>query len=611
LAVVLLLFGCGAFVTLSAVGSSVAQEHRKGVKKGSPKGVPRAGVPGRPQAGPVFRGRNPAAGPGGVNRRAFVPGRFNRPGIGPNGANPRAANIRGFNARGLPPGVNGRGGNPGGQNSRFSNNRFGNSRFGNSRLGNNRFGNNRFGNNRFGNNRFGNNSFGNNRFGNRALGNNRAALRATLAGRQQLRIDHRRELVAVRGRLQSRPLPGQRGFTGVPPAGERRFRTTEMMFEVGPNVSQQAIDVAARRLGLTTIGAQDSGITGGRLYHFRLGSGRPVGDVVRALENERIGVAQPNYVYQLLQSEASLGQTSTSSPNQYVVSKLQLDAVHKLATGQNVRVAVIDSQVDARHPDLAGAIVDQFDAVGRVERPHVHATGMAGAIAAHMRLQGIAPGARILAVHAFSTELQQSPEATTQNILAGIDWAIAKGARVINMSFAGPYDPMLALAMKNAHDKGVVLIAAVGNAGPKSPPLYPAADPNVIAVTATDENDRLFAQANQGPQVAVAAPGVDIVEPAPGNTYQITTGTSVAAAHVSGVAALLIERHPDVDAQTILEVLTESARKVDGKDRDDQYGWGLIDPESALEELDTRVADGKVASTSKPAATPPASISAR
>jgi subtilisin family serine protease len=82
---------------------------------------------------------------------------------------------------------------------------------------------------------------------------------------------------------------------------------------------------------------------------------------------------------------------------------------------------------------------------------------------------------------------------------------------------AGPYDPMLQLAMKSAHDKGVVLIAAAGNLGPKSPPLYPAADPNVIAVTAVDQNDHLFAGANQGPYIAVAAPGVNVLEPAPGS----------------------------------------------------------------------------------------------
>jgi subtilisin family serine protease len=129
------------------------------------------------------------------------------------------------------------------------------------------------------------------------------------------------------------------------------------------------------------------------------------------------------------------------------------------------------------------------------------------------------------------------------------------------MSFAGPDDPMLALALQKAHDKGVVLIAAAGNLGPKSPPLYPAADPNVIAVTATDAKDQLLAQANQGPYVAVAAPGVDILEPAPNGGYQVTTGTSVAAAHVSGIVALLLERDPTLDAAAIRDILRSSAKR--------------------------------------------------
>ena len=264
--------------------------------------------------------------------------------------------------------------------------------------------------------------------------------------------------------------------------------------------------------------------------------------------------------------------------SQYVVSKMRLGEAHRVATGSNVLVAVIDSAIDIKHPDLAGAVVEQFSAVGRPERPHVHGTGMVGAIAAHSRLLGVAPKAKILAVQAFSADSRQSPEATTRQIIAGLEWAIGKGARVINMSFAGPHDPMLQLAMKNAHAKNVVLIAAAGNAGPKSPPLYPAADPHVIAVTATDQNDQLFGQANQGPHVAVAAPGVDITVPAPSDAYQVTTGTSVAAAHVSGVAALLVERHPSVDAATILEVLTASAKRLGAQGRDDQFGWGLVDP---------------------------------
>jgi subtilisin family serine protease len=163
--------------------------------------------------------------------------------------------------------------------------------------------------------------------------------------------------------------------------------------------------------------------------------------------------------------------------------------------------------------------------------------------------------------------------------------------------------------MRNAAAKGIVLIAASGNMGPKSPPLYPAADPNVIAVTATDETDRLFPQAVRGPHVAVAAPGVDVAVPAPGDAYQLTTGTSVAAAHVSGVAALLLERHPSVNARTVLEVLTSTARNLNPKGRDDQYGWGLIDPGAALQELESRIADGKLLVTTKSA--PPNTAAAK
>jgi subtilisin family serine protease len=217
----------------------------------------------------------------------------------------------------------------------------------------------------------------------------------------------------------------------------------------------------------------------------------------------------------------------------------------------------------------------------------------------------VAPGVKVLAIAAFSAGGRQSPQATTRNIIAGLEWALAKGARVINMSFTGPYDPMLQVAMKKAHEKGAILIAAAGNQGPKSPPLYPAADPNVIAVTATDENDGLFTGANRGAYVAVATPGVDVLAAAPDGTYEMTTGTSVAAAHASGVAALLIERHPEVDAKTVLEVLTVSALKLAEKAPDDQFGWGLIDPVSAIEELDARIADSQVAAAEKPAAPRP------
>ncbi|MCC6890026.1 MAG: S8 family serine peptidase [Hyphomicrobiales bacterium] len=494
--------------------------------------------------------------------------------------------------------------------------KLGKDKLGKDKLAQDKLGKDKLGKDKLGKDKLGKDKLGKDKLGKDKLGDpksakappipdKRAATRIVQAKspveRGRIRSDHRRELLSTRLRLPPRPFPGTPGFSGVPPAGETRFVSTETVFHVSPNVPRATVEASAKRLGLTIVGVQTSGITGGTLYHFGLPPGRRVADVVRSLEAERVGIASPNYVYRIAQDTASDTASAAGTPEQYTVEKLRLTEVHKVSTGREVLVAVIDSKVDIGHPDLAGAVVDEYDAVRRAEQAHSHGTGMAGAIASHRKLLGIAPGARILAVHAFSTSSRQSAEATTRQIIEGIEWAINRGARIINMSFAGPYDPMIQLAMRNAAAKGIVLIAASGNMGAKSPPLYPAADPNVIAVTATDESDMLFPQAVRGPHLAVAAPGVDIVVPAPNDTYQLTTGTSVAAAHVSGVAALLLERHPTVNARTVIEVLTATARNLNPKGRDDQYGWGLIDPTAALQELDSRIVDGKLLATAKPA----------
>jgi subtilisin family serine protease len=200
---------------------------------------------------------------------------------------------------------------------------------------------------------------------------------------------------------------------------------------------------------------------------------------------------------------------------------------------------------------------------------------------------GTAPRVGVLAVRAFDPRTA-SGEGTTFNIIKGLDWAAENGARVINMSFAGPADPRLGEALDRASKRGIVLIAAAGNAGPTSPPLHPAADRNVIAVTATDMEDRLYAGANRGNHIAVAAPGVDVLVPAPGGgNYQFTTGTSVAAAHVSGVVALLIERNPKLTPADVRRILTRTAKSLGPRDRS---GAGLVNAFQAVSSAGAREA---------------------
>lgn len=282
--------------------------------------------------------------------------------------------------------------------------------------------------------------------------------------------------------------------------------------------------------------------------------------------------ASGNYL-STFQQETS-AQTAMSGhryPSRYVLDKLRLSVVHLTGRGTNIRVAVIDSQIDAAHPDFRGAVAERLDTTDEEEYPHPHGTGIAGAILA------VAPGARIDAIRVFSTTAK--PESTTSNILQGLDWAVNNNVRIVNMSFTGPQDPSMERALKAAYDKGVILIAAVGNAGPGALPLFPAADPHVIAVTATDIEDRLFRDANNGPHVAIAAPGVDILVPAPAGQYQVTTGTSVAAAHVSGVVALLLERNPGLTPADVREILVASAKPLGPAN---QFGAGLVDPARAL-----------------------------
>jgi len=126
------------------------------------------------------------------------------------------------------------------------------------------------------------------------------------------------------------------------------------------------------------------------------------------------------------------------------------------------------------------------------------------------------------------------------------------------------------------------MVAAAGNAGPKSPPLYPAASVNVIAVSATDAHDRLFTASNRGGHIAIAAPGVDIFLPAPDEKYQMTSGTSFSAAYVSGLAALMLERNPSMKPAEVRAILTKTARDIGAPGRDDLFGAGEADAYAAV-----------------------------
>jgi hypothetical protein len=378
----------------------------------------------------------------------------------------------------------------------------------------------------------------------------------------------------------------RRGGSGLPPANERRYVPNEVVLELAPGITANAAEAIARRHRLVRLESFTSRLGGTTLARWRIPDRRSVPAVIRALQADSAVISvQPNYLSLLADDAPAAATVGRGDPAQYALAKLHMPQAHALATGTNVLIAVVDSGIDTRHPELAGMIADSYDAIGSGDQVHAHGTGIAGAIVAHAKLMGTAPAARILAIRSFGQKKDNS-EGTTFNISKGLNWAVEHDARVINMSFAGPRDPAIERDLDAAHAKGIVLIAAAGNAGPKSAPLYPAANPNVIAVTATDEDDNLFSAANRGKHIAVAAPGVDIYLPAPGGIYQMTSGTSFAAAEVSGAVALLLQRRPDLAPTGVRKALMSTARDLGPDGIDTRFGAGLVDAYKALISLD-------------------------
>ena len=241
----------------------------------------------------------------------------------------------------------------------------------------------------------------------------------------------------------------------------------EIVAEIDGTLSDAQVEALARRHGLRRVGSQSFELIGATIGLFRITGGKTVETASREFAGDgSVRSVQPNFRYILQDQNAGL---SGGDPAQYALSKLRLPQAHALADGANVTIAVIDSGIDLKHPEFAGVAISAFDALDSKEGPHAHGTGLAGAIVSHVRLMGSAPAAHILAIRAFGTS-GKGAESTSYVILRGLDLAAANGAQIVNMSFAGP----------------------------KSPPLYPAADASVMAVSATDAQDRLFTASNRG-----------------------------------------------------------------------------------------------------------------
>ncbi len=271
------------------------------------------------------------------------------------------------------------------------------------------------------------------------------------------------------------------------------------------------------------------------------------------------------------------------SDGQWYVAALRLDEAHKLTKGKGVLVAVVDTGIDATHPDLVGSVVAGADTTRHgpgngLTDDSGHGTGMAGLIVGHGRIRGVAPEATVVSIRA-ETAAGGSPTA----VGAAINWAVAHDARVISISIASPEDDVvLKAAVEDALAKDVVVVAGAGNTDHNRWVGYPAAHPGVVAVGGTSRDGKHSPAAVVGPEVVLSAPCDKISTPYLGHQRAVGTGTSNSTALVAGAATLLRAKFPGLSARDVVHRLTATAIDAGAPGRDHQHGFGTLDIVAAL-----------------------------
>ena len=246
---------------------------------------------------------------------------------------------------------------------------------------------------------------------------------------------------------------------------------------------------------------------------------------------------------------------------------------------------MIDTPVDIFHPSLSNAHIETLDYVdydAKDVATMLHGTSVAGVLVSQNKHIGIAPRAKLFAISAFNTTKKRPHilEGTSANIAKAVDSCIQHKVDVINLSFTGGRDALIKKVIDKAIKKGIIVIAAGGNGGHWGSTIYPALIPGVLATTAVDENKKLYSMADKGKFIDYSAPGVNVLTIAPGGTYKVASGTSLSAAHLSGITALLLSQGKK--SELIDKTLTETAIDLGKPGRDQEFGEGLVSASRAL-----------------------------
>ncbi len=279
--------------------------------------------------------------------------------------------------------------------------------------------------------------------------------------------------------------------------------------------------------------------------------------VLQALKKDkRVETVQPMRSYELLTYNDPYFHMQTGS-----LKGTEIEHIHTMATGRDVVVAVVDTGVDRQHPELANQIVLARNFVDHdlAFDTDEHGTSVAGVISSaannDLGIVGVAPDARLMALKACSQDINtRRASCDSFSIIKALVDVLKLQPDVVNLSLSGPEDPLISRLLKLASERGIIVVAAIDQRQSDS---FPASLEYVIGVNAPAEG---MAQPDSG----VLAPGIDILTTAPGAAYAFRSGSSMAAAYVSGVAALLKEREPTLSTAELVDHIRETSRAAVG-----------------------------------------------